>query len=78
MLQLDELMDGCNEAASPQPSQQHSCRSFTFTDNLKRCFDPSLPGLKSLSLLSCPPWCHAMTSQRHFPGSMKGDGHDLR
>ena len=36
MLQLDELMSGCNGVASPEPSQQYSCRSFTFTDNLKR------------------------------------------
>lgn len=48
MLQLEELMNGCNGGASMEPSQQYSCRSFTFTDNLRRCFDFSLSGLKSL------------------------------
>ena len=36
MLQLDELMGGCNGGASSKPSQQYSCRTFTFTDDLKR------------------------------------------
>ena len=36
VLQLEELMSGCNGGASLEPSQQYSCRSFTFTDNLKR------------------------------------------
>ena len=47
MLQLEELMSGCNGAASPELSQQYSCRSFTFTDDLKRCLESSLSSLVS-------------------------------
>ena len=73
MLQLAELMSGCNGGDSPEASQQFSCRSFTFTDDLKRCFEPSLPGLRRI--FSRQQWCHAMTQTNTVAWQSEGKCH---